>query len=435
MIFIILTVNSQEKAVRKYNFRSSRRNGNNILQKKGMITQALLYTLAFILTFIFPFTRSICSRAGNERGETVSGILALIFYPLQGFWNFVIYIRPGIKHVRKMNPEKSLYRATIQVIFDTKSVAASLARQSIRRRYRRSILRRRSIRIPPLSEEEEGGSSLLRENYDATRRGSECRLQEERQSKVGQKRVRTSLHSDCSYYDADGEELDVKDRKDHNGNQSAEKSTSYVSASSYLSEESLDDLGHESLDRNDIEGSQIQMKLKLNHRDTDNEEYYVKDRGHCGITTTRKSVERITSLLSISSYSEGLFDDLGRESLDQNVLRINGNATKRASQSGLVFQEEHQLNDDSLVSIPSDCSYCSADDEELNEKHQKGNHESTIARYFAERRKSHVSISSHLSEGSLDSLGRESLDQKGIERYKTQMKLNHRDTDNEEYDA
>jgi len=309
MIFIILTVNSQEKAVRKYNFRSSRRNGNNVLQKKGMITQALLYMLAFLLTFIFPFARSICS-VGKERGETVLDILTVIFYPLQGFWNFVIYIRPGIKHVRKMNPEKSLYRATIQVIFDTKSVADSLGRQSMRQTLRHSVLRRSSIRIPPLCEEEESGSSLLRENDSATRRGSLSGLvfQEEHKPKVAQKRVSiatlVSLPSDCSYWDIDGEELDDNDRKG--------KITSHVSISSHLSEESLDDLGQESLDQNDIEGGQTQ--IELNHTHPGNEEWNAKDRkDHYSSTNGVQCTEKIKSLLSISSYSEGPLDDLGGE--------------------------------------------------------------------------------------------------------------------------
>jgi len=39
------------------------------------------------------------------------------FYPLQGFWNFILYTRPGVKRVKRTNPDKSCLGIFREVVF------------------------------------------------------------------------------------------------------------------------------------------------------------------------------------------------------------------------------------------------------------------------------------------------------------------------------
>lgn len=123
MISISRSVISLENNMRGYIYNSS------MLQRRETVLQALLYSSAFFLTFIFPFASIIYGLVRKMKEyNIVLVILTMVFYPLQGFWNFVLYIRPGVKHVRKVNPEKSLFGAIREVIFHAKSVANSFRR-------------------------------------------------------------------------------------------------------------------------------------------------------------------------------------------------------------------------------------------------------------------------------------------------------------------
>ena len=42
------------------------------------------------------------------------------YYPLQGFWNFLLYIRPGVSAVKKENPDKSIFGVICEVVFHSK---------------------------------------------------------------------------------------------------------------------------------------------------------------------------------------------------------------------------------------------------------------------------------------------------------------------------
>ena len=69
-------------------------------QTKEVRLQALLYVGAFILTWIWPF---IGQALKNKKSFSLV-MCTQIFYPLQGFWNFFIYIRPRISNVRDAYP-------------------------------------------------------------------------------------------------------------------------------------------------------------------------------------------------------------------------------------------------------------------------------------------------------------------------------------------
>eukprot|EP00555_Chaetoceros_dichaeta_P011262 CAMPEP_0198255778 /NCGR_PEP_ID=MMETSP1447-20131203/5833_1 /TAXON_ID=420782 /ORGANISM="Chaetoceros dichaeta, Strain CCMP1751" /LENGTH=355 /DNA_ID=CAMNT_0043942235 /DNA_START=532 /DNA_END=1599 /DNA_ORIENTATION=+ len=103
--------------MRRYSFSSTAtRSRNN--ESKDTVIQALLYSSAFVLTFIFPVIAWSCR---NTQGSLfIIDLLVKTFYPLQGFWNFIFYIRPGVNEARRANPHKSLIKILREVVFHAK---------------------------------------------------------------------------------------------------------------------------------------------------------------------------------------------------------------------------------------------------------------------------------------------------------------------------
>jgi hypothetical protein len=61
-------------------------------ESSGIITrQALMYIAAFLITWVFGFVHSVFSISGNDNKE-LSSVLRLIFQPLQGLFNLVIFV-------------------------------------------------------------------------------------------------------------------------------------------------------------------------------------------------------------------------------------------------------------------------------------------------------------------------------------------------------
>jgi len=85
--------------------------------KDKTIKQVCLYALAFLLTYTPLIVNLLYTRGGYDNPPYIVVFLTVIFYPLQGFWNFVFYIRPGVKREIKSNPEKSYLGAIRDVIF------------------------------------------------------------------------------------------------------------------------------------------------------------------------------------------------------------------------------------------------------------------------------------------------------------------------------
>jgi len=87
------------------------------------IIQALLYMSAFMLTYSAPYISSFYTRGRVDTSLPFAiETLIKILYPLQGFWNFVFYIRPGVKKVMQSNPDKSHLGAILDVIFKPENI-------------------------------------------------------------------------------------------------------------------------------------------------------------------------------------------------------------------------------------------------------------------------------------------------------------------------
>jgi len=169
MICVCWTVISQATKMEKYTNYSTTRNtphrGSRVNDdKKRTIQQAVLYTFAFIFTYAFPIMSIFYITQEDEAQPPLAiRILFIIFYPLQGFWNFVFYVRPGVQYVIERSPDMSYLRATLEVILYPESTVSRRRKSGRRRsaRRRRSSILRSTNRVTAASDP---ASSLVESN-------------------------------------------------------------------------------------------------------------------------------------------------------------------------------------------------------------------------------------------------------------------------------
>jgi len=125
---ICWSVMRQANRISRYKYGTTQTNRGTILEKEEMIKQALLYSLAFLLTFIFPTIQAAILMGKPGTAVPLLDSLSATFYPLQGFYNFVFYVRPGVHHVRETDPSKSLIGAIKEVIINAEAVSNSFIR-------------------------------------------------------------------------------------------------------------------------------------------------------------------------------------------------------------------------------------------------------------------------------------------------------------------
>ena len=87
------------------------RNGRCHRADREVAAQSTLYVMACILTLIWPAILRTLESIGVQR-EDESDVLVLLllgqlFYPFQGFWNCLIYVRPRYLRWRRRAPEQS----------------------------------------------------------------------------------------------------------------------------------------------------------------------------------------------------------------------------------------------------------------------------------------------------------------------------------------
>ena len=112
MISICCHVRRQSNKIRKYSYGTAQiqRRTSEVLETNQ---QAILYISALFLTFIFP---AIIMATQNSYSYSLK-VLREIFFPLQGFWNFVLYIRPSVTKIKRTKPDKYLCGVIWEVIF------------------------------------------------------------------------------------------------------------------------------------------------------------------------------------------------------------------------------------------------------------------------------------------------------------------------------
>lgn len=93
------------------------RSNNNHRAKRGILKKALAYSMAYLFTYFFSIVISVMSLSNVEDVGRALNILARIFFPLQGFFNFLpVFMFPRMVEFKRANhfggdEEISWYRA------------------------------------------------------------------------------------------------------------------------------------------------------------------------------------------------------------------------------------------------------------------------------------------------------------------------------------
>jgi len=89
---------------------------NNPKMSRLILNRALAYSFGFIFTYTLPMIISINTLLNRETGFFLS-ILARILFPLQGFFNFLIFIYPRVLHAKRSSSNISWYKAFVQGLY------------------------------------------------------------------------------------------------------------------------------------------------------------------------------------------------------------------------------------------------------------------------------------------------------------------------------
>ena len=99
-------------------------------QSKAVLQKALAYSLAYLATFICAFIISIINLA-DEDGEASFGLtlMSRILFPLQGLFNFFVFIFPRIQSAKRGNANLSWSRAFVYALKSRGSRPKGVARR------------------------------------------------------------------------------------------------------------------------------------------------------------------------------------------------------------------------------------------------------------------------------------------------------------------
>lgn len=90
--------------------------------------QSFLYVLAYVVTYICVLIRQITIKGGGSFSYTLL-VLTQITTPLQGFLNFMVFIRPRIVAFRRVDQDLPWSKAFIKAITSTGETTFSAVRR------------------------------------------------------------------------------------------------------------------------------------------------------------------------------------------------------------------------------------------------------------------------------------------------------------------
>jgi len=129
MVMIVRNAYSRERLLKAYmgaNDAISRGNQrrlsayrSDVQYTKEVVFQALMYTLAFFAVWHYPLLNAVIDRNHGVPYESnqAKEIARLIFRPLQGFFNAIIFIHHKVRKVRRHHRGLSLYEA-LKMVFE-----------------------------------------------------------------------------------------------------------------------------------------------------------------------------------------------------------------------------------------------------------------------------------------------------------------------------
>jgi len=207
MVAICCHVYTQSKKISKYTYSVKQRQIRESENRK-LVLQAMLYALAFFITFLFPIIMFWTNL--NKRYYFPLEVLTSIFYPLQGFWNFLLFIRHSVIEMRRMTPDKYLIRIIWNVIFPQEEINAITSKKHT---IKEDISTKRKVPIDP---------------YDNDATIARASLSEETKEEItaDKNEVKPVGQADIEPIDMDVIKFDIEDQScavlsnDHNENSS-----------------------------------------------------------------------------------------------------------------------------------------------------------------------------------------------------------------------
>jgi len=142
LVLLYLSVREKGKNVKK--FRILNRNDSYIGRNERSYetgVQSLLYIGSYLLTFIWPMIILFNRLVSPAETHIFVRLCVQVFYPLQGFWNFLIYVRPRYKAVRLQNMDKSFLWVLKTIFLGNPLNPLKRNAVKVRERIRRSIVR------------------------------------------------------------------------------------------------------------------------------------------------------------------------------------------------------------------------------------------------------------------------------------------------------
>jgi len=154
MFFIVRTIRRRAIKMRRWVFRPLQ-NSTKVERQPSMmeefanvaVKQTLLYVFAYVLTYIPTGIHLVFPRSSTSVAHIINYLAQAAFLPLQGFWNFFIYIRPRYLRLRRERNDLS-FVSTFQEIFCPKNTTEHGGPQQTRRRLT-GYQRRRSYALNP----------------------------------------------------------------------------------------------------------------------------------------------------------------------------------------------------------------------------------------------------------------------------------------------
>jgi hypothetical protein len=92
-------------------------NVNNIKKRKAILVQASLYVWSFFITYIWVFINGAQRRFSDSERQFPLIFLSKVFFPLQGFFNFFIFIRHRVKKIMRQNSDIRYIHAIFISVF------------------------------------------------------------------------------------------------------------------------------------------------------------------------------------------------------------------------------------------------------------------------------------------------------------------------------
>jgi hypothetical protein len=86
--------------VKLWTSRRATRSNNTKKQSRAILHKAMAYSLAYLLTYMFTFITSVQYWAGYQTSSTLR-IFVSILFPLQGFFNFLVFIQPKVANIKR----------------------------------------------------------------------------------------------------------------------------------------------------------------------------------------------------------------------------------------------------------------------------------------------------------------------------------------------